>query len=169
MTQWILAAFLVASSVVVRFIPHLWNFTPVLGAALFCGAVFPRPWAFAVPVAAMLAGDLLLGVEPINLYGWIAVALSAGLGDLLRNRRRAGTVAAASVAASTLFFLISNFGVWMLGHDAAWYPPTFQGLTACYAAGIPFYRNALAGDLLYTAILFGSYGLFMRRVVAESL
>ena len=70
----------------------------------------------------------------------------------------------ASVAGSTLFFFISNFGVWLLGCGQGWYPATMNGLAHCFAAGIPFYRNSLAGDLVYTAVLFGSFELFTWRI-----
>ncbi|MFT4973813.1 MAG: hypothetical protein ACI9JY_003024, partial [Saprospiraceae bacterium] len=51
-------------------------------------------------------------------------------------------------------FLITNFGSWM---SSGMYPKTGSGLMACYAAGIPFFWNTLAGDLFYVAVLFGVY------------
>ena len=81
----------------------------------------------------------------------------------MRQHRTVLKVVGASLVGSTLFFLLSNLGVWMIGHGD-WYPRTFSGLAACYTAGIHFFRNALAGDLVYTGILFGSYELFYRGV-----
>lgn len=46
--------------------------------------------------------------------------------------------------ASFLFFLISNFGVWLF-----WYPATIQGLIACYLLAVPFYARTLIGDLVF--------------------
>ena len=65
---------------------------------------------------------------------------------------------AGSVAASTAFFLISNFGVWISG----WYSLTLGGLAACYVNAIPFYGYTLVGDLAFTGILFGAYELSRR-------
>ena len=61
-----------------------------------------------------------------------------------------------ALAGSVSFFLISNFAVW-----AAWdmYPRTVAGLMACYEAGIPFFRHAVVGDLLFTAVMFGAPAL----------
>ena len=53
---------------------------------------------------------------------------------------------------STVFFLISNFGVWLLG-----YPHTLEGLITCYTLAIPFFGNTLIGDLMFTGGLFYSF------------
>ena len=57
---------------------------------------------------------------------------------------------------SILFFIVTNFGVWLTG--GGWfYPKTWQGLIECYTLAIPFFRNTVAGDLVYTAVLFGLF------------
>ena len=71
------------------------------------------------------------------------------------------SVAAGSVASSVLFFIVTNFGTWATGEL---YPPTLAGLTACYVAAIPFFQNTLAGDLFFSALLFGGFALLERRV-----
>lgn len=149
------ALLVILLSVAIRLVPHAWNIAPVASIGLFSGAYLSKRWAVLVPVAAMAIGDLFLGWVPENLFGWVAIALSGGIGFWLREKRSVGRLVAASVAASTLFYLISNFGVWVLGGH--YYARDFQGLMNCYWAGVPFYRNTIIGDLLYTAILFGSY------------
>ena len=57
-----------------------------------------------------------------------------------------------AIGASILFFIISNFGVWLSDPD---YPLTWSGLVLCYEMAIPFFRNTLASDLLYTGAFFG--------------
>jgi hypothetical protein len=52
-----------------------------------------------------------------------------------------------------LFFLLSNFGVWLGG----WYPMTGSGLVACFVNAIPFYGYTVAGDLAFTVALFGAW------------
>ena len=66
------------------------------------------------------------------------------------------TLAGAAIASSLLFFVVVDFGIWLMGDM---YPRTFAGLVACYTAALPFYRNQVAGDLLFTAVLFGAYAL----------
>lgn len=151
-----------------RLLPHWDNFTPIGALALFGGAYFlRRDAAFAVPLAAMLLSDVLLG---ITRYGWevwqsqlvvyACFAATVLIGMQLRNRRTIVTVPVAAIASSVLFFIVTNFAVWYSG---TMYPATAGGLVACYTAGLPFFRNALAADLFYSAILFGTFELAQRR------
>ena len=61
-------------------------------------------------------------------------------------------MAAGTVLGSVAFYLITNAAVWAF---AAWYPKTAEGFAACMAAGIPFFRNALAGNLAGAGAFFG--------------
>jgi hypothetical protein len=70
-------------------------------------------------------------------------------------------VAAYGVLGSTLFFVFTNFGVWL---GSSMYPQTWAGLVECYVAGIPFYKNTLAGTLFYSAVLFGGFALLRQRL-----
>jgi hypothetical protein len=53
---------------------------------------------------------------------------------------------------SLLFFVLSNFAVWAF---SGMYALDWQGLTACYVAALPFLQNTIAGDMFWTAVLFG--------------
>ncbi|MFN0195250.1 MAG: DUF6580 family putative transport protein [Planctomycetaceae bacterium] len=75
-------------------------------------------------------------------------------------------VAGATLAGSLLFFVTTNFGVWLL-EDM--YPQTWEGLVSCYVGAIPFYRTTFASDLVFTLILVGGYELlFKARVPVTS-
>jgi hypothetical protein len=82
----------------------------------------------------------------------------------LASKRSAVRVAAFSLAGSTLFFLITNLGVW--AYDAL-YPRTAAGLLACYTAAIPFFQSSLVGDLIYAAVFFGGFALTQRLIPAS--
>jgi hypothetical protein len=86
------------------------------------------------------------------VYGSFVASVLVGRG--LRTRRTTWRIGAASVGGSLLFFLVTNFGVWA---QAGWYAPTWSGLAACYVAALPFFQNALCGDLLYSAAFFGGW------------
>jgi hypothetical protein len=60
------------------------------------------------------------------------------------------------VFCSAVFFVATNFAVWLFGDI---YPSTAAGLLACYASGLPFLKYAIAGDLFWSGILFGGYQL----------
>lgn len=166
-----LAFFYVLGAILFRILPHPWNLTPVAAMFLFSGAVFKSKLnSLLIPLAALLvsdyAVDLLLyhgSVHWLSPVTWGAFLLIGLLGWTLRGdwSRRLGwlKVACASLAGSTLFFVITNFGVWAFD---VLYPRNAAGLSACYVAGIPFYMNDLVGDLAWNAIMFGSYYLLTR-------
>ncbi len=166
---------LVLAAALARLLPHPPNFAPVTAMALFAGACLPdRRLALLLPLAAMALSDLALGLLagdpsvafhrtlPVVYGALLAVSL---LGFWLRGRRRPLSVAAATLASSVLFFLITNWGVWALGDL---YPRTWEGLVAAYVAALPFLGNALMGDAFYSALLFGSLALVERRRNAEA-
>jgi hypothetical protein len=155
-----------------HFLPHPPNFTPLFAMALFGGAYFSsRVAAFAVPLAAMLLGDLVLGLLfygkqmlPLMPYVYCSFVLTVLLGCWVRRRHCSpAAIAGAALASSITFFLISNFGAW-LAFD--FYPKTLGGLVACYVAGIPMAWNTLASNAVYTLVLFGGFALAQRYVAA---
>jgi len=148
------------------------NFTPLFAMALFGGACFSnRIAAFAVPLAAMLLSDLALGlirygtaVFPSMPFDYASFVLTVLLGCWVRRRQCSPVaIAGAALASSVLFFVVSNFGVWLQWHL---YPKTLEGLVACYIAAIPLFKNALAGDAVFTLVLFGGFALAQRYVAA---
>lgn len=140
-----------------RILAHPWNFTPVGAMALFSGAMLrDKRLAFGFPLAAMLVGDCVIGFHLLMPVVYASFLLSVMIGRWLRHGRTAGRVAGATLAGAFQFFLITNFAVWAVSRL---YPKTGAGLLACYIAGIPFFRNALAGDAVYVAMLFGALAL----------
>jgi len=158
-------ASIIVLAVVARLIPHPFNFTPVGASALFAGALFDRKrFAFIVPFAAMLLSDAVIGFHsgmPV-VYGCFAAAVCIGF--VLRGHTRSPlAVLAGAVSSATLFFVVTNFYVWIAG---TLYPHTMAGLATCYVAAIPFYGNQLAGDAVYAAVLFGGLAFAERRFPA---
>ncbi|MGD1213920.1 MAG: DUF6580 family putative transport protein [Terriglobales bacterium] len=140
------------------FMPHPWGFTPVAAALLYFGARGPKRQLW-VPFALLAVSDVILtkfvysyqfSWDHFVTWAWYAAILF--LGSRLRENTNWLRVGRAALASSTSFFLVSNFAVW-----ACWnmYPKTVPGLVTCYAAGLPFFRRGLAGDMLFTAIMFG--------------
>lgn len=158
---WLIAG-LILGAALLRLLPHPPNFTPLGAIALFAGARFARrSLALVIPLAAMLLSDGLLelttgwgfhGGMPV-VYATLALIVTFGF--LVR---RAGirplSVGLGACGAATVFFIITNFFVWL---GSGMYPLTLAGLVSCYVAAIPFFGNTLAGDLFYSAALFGSF------------
>ncbi|MDR3642011.1 MAG: hypothetical protein P4L74_00080 [Candidatus Doudnabacteria bacterium] len=63
-------------------------------------------------------------------------------------------ITGSSLAASTLFFLVTNFAFLYSG-----YAHNISGIILAYANGLPFLRGTLMGDLGYSVALFGAYDL----------
>jgi len=157
-------------AVVTRFIPHLPNFSPVLAALLFGGAHLKRRDAIWYPLVLLAASDFALttvvyrmNIGPNQCIIWLGFAVVAMIGYSLRARENVARISIAAFAGPTVFFLISNFGVWLGGHGTRMYPATWEGLAACYVAALPFYRNSLLATAAYTAVLFGATEIYGRR------
>ena len=148
-----------------RILPHPWNFTAVGALCLFGGAYFQRRWAaILVPIVALALSDVFLAGF---VYGfgslrhvwmsYVLFVLTVCLGMLLRSRVTFARVTVTALVASGMFFLVSNFHAWLVGHGG--YPLTPAGLLACYIAALPFAQNMLLANLFYSGVLFGGYEL----------
>jgi len=150
-----------------RLLPHPPNFTTIGAMALFGGAYFiDKKWAILVPIFCMLFTDSILqgmymtgtavypGFTAMMPYIYVSFALIVGLGYLLRDKINFINTTIASLSASTLFFIISNFGVWA---SSTFYPKNLAGLGECYIAAIPFFHYTMIGDLVYVGIMFGMF------------
>ncbi len=158
---------LIGLAVASRFLPHEYNFTPVGAIALFAGAyISNKKFAFLLPLIILFISDVLLEIfhgtgfyrDMIFVYGSFALVVS--LGFLLRGREQRQTIMVASLVSSLVFFMITNFGTWLM-YDL--YPKTLSGLGTAYLAGIPFLKGTLLGDLFYNLLLFGSFALIRWR------
>lgn len=147
-----------------RLIPHPPNVTPIAAMALFGGAYFSnRAAAYVVPLAAVVLSDLILGFHSTMPFVYASFLLIVLIGSRLRRQKNVSAVAGASLVSSVLFFLVTNFGVWLTG---TLYPRTWAGLAAAYVAALPFFRNTVLGDLSYVAVLFGGFALLERYLPA---
>lgn len=156
-----------------RVIPHMANFSPLGAIGLFGAAWFTKKWqAFLIPIAATWLSDLFIDnviyAEYYPKFTWFYEGFSWQYGSYLLitlaglfilqmvSFRR---VIIAALCSSAMFFLITNFSCW-IGNNT--YPQTMGGLMASYAAGIPFLKGTLLGDLFYSGALFGVFALAQR-------
>lgn len=138
-----------------RLIPHPWNFTAIGAMALFGGAYFPsKKQSLLIPMAALILSDFVLGFHSTMFFVYGAFLAVVVLGWTLREERSAVKIGTMAVVTSSVFFVVSNFGVWLM-QDM--YPKNAAGLVACFVAAIPFFDNQLMGDLFFSAVLFGAY------------
>jgi hypothetical protein len=163
-----------------RLVPHPANFAPIGGMALFGAAYYSkRYWVFIIPIVSMWLADLVLNnvvyAQYFDHFVWFyqgcywtygAFILIGLIGIVTLKKIRIQNLILASLLASIVFFLLSNFGVWA---STNMYPKNFGGLIACYAAGLPFFKNTIIGDLVYTGVLFGAFEFAQRRITVLQL
>ncbi len=133
------------------------NFAPIAAMALFGGYYLPRRQAFIIPLLAMFISDLFIGfynpATMVSVYGsFVLVTL---IGIYAKTHKGWGYIAGGTVLGSFLFYLITNFAVWI--DPGTSYTKDLTGLINCYVSAIPFYKYTLAGDLFYSAFFFLSY------------
>jgi hypothetical protein len=170
---------LIVLAALTRLLPHPPNFAPITAMAVFGAVRYGRRLpALLAPLLALLLSDLAREVLYRNglardwgIYQgmWVVygtTALIVVLGRLAHGTRSQVVLAATTLAGSCVFFVVTNFAVWAGG---SLYPPTAEGLAACYAAAVPFFRNALLGDVTYATLLFGVWALAEARFPALRL
>lgn len=139
-----------------RFIPHLPNFSPLASVILFAGVYAKDKRYLILPFVALLISDFFIGFYQLgvmfSVYG--SFALIALLGIVLKKHHNAINTISSSLAAALFFFLSTNAAVWYFGN---WYSHDLSGLMLSYTLAIPFFKNTLFSNLLYTGLLFGAY------------
>lgn len=140
---------IVIFGVICRLIPHPPNFSPVTAIALFGGLNFSdKRIAFSIPLIVLFLSDLILGISVINLFVYTGFLTIVFLGTKIKSIKFGNII-----LSSFIFFLISNFGVWIIG-----YPKNIEGLILCYTMAIPFFGYSIAGDLFFGYLFKFSFG-----------
>ena len=167
----------VFAAALTRLIPHPMNFAPLGAMALFGSAYLGRNgWGLLLTMAAWLLSDLVLNnlvyagngftlftEGAVFIYG--SIALIYLFGKIVLKNITAPRMLAGSLGASVIFYLVSNFGVWMTG---TMYPLSAEGLMACYAAAIPFFGNTIMGDMVYATALFLLYERYLKSQLIQA-
>jgi hypothetical protein len=151
--QLVIISFIVIAAIL-RLLPHLPNVTPITAMALFSGVYFTnKNLAYIVPLLAMLLSDIFLGFSGITIFVYAAFILVSYIG-LSSKKVSIKTILISSIS----FFVITNFGVWLIG-----YPKTFNGLMECYTLAIPFFRNSLLGDFFFAGVMYYGFEFVSKR------
>ena len=173
---WILSILIVAVALCRYFLINIPNAAPIAAIALFGGAYFAQKrYALLVPIIAMLLSDIMLeltfrmGMQPfrgfypmmIIVYSSFIIIVMLGRA-YLRSNTKPLPIVFSSIAAGIIFFLITNGAVWAMGKGES-YPLDLSGLILCYSAGLPFLKNTLISNLLFSVALFGSFEFILLR------
>lgn len=154
---------LIGLAILSRFLPHPPNFAPITAVALFSSVWFSnKKIGLFLPLLIMFLSDLVLGLHNTLFFVYGSFVLMSVLGIWLKHNYSFGKAIGTGIIGSLLFFVITNFGVWLTSNG--FYPMTITGLMECYIAAIPFFHNTLFGDLTYVTLLFGTYEWAKRTV-----
>jgi len=151
--QIVIIAFMLLA-VLFRLLPHLPNFTPITAIAIFGGLYFTnKTMAYLVPLFIMVMSDLFLGFHTISIFVYAAFILVSFIGTRTK-KPSVFTILLSSIS----FFIVTNFGVWLIG-----YPKTWTGLVECYTLAIPFFRNSLLGDFFYSGVMILGFNYVQKK------
>ncbi|TAL71126.1 MAG: hypothetical protein EPN82_00485 [Bacteroidetes bacterium] len=153
---------IILAAIISRLVTHIPNVNPIMAIALFGAAYFPdKKLAIIIPVVAMFISDLIIGLHETIIAVYLSFGIGALIGFLLLKKTSIPKVILASLLSSTVFFIITNFAVWLM---TDLYTFTYDGFVKCYTLALPFFRNALIGDMVYCTIMFGGFVLLEKFV-----
>ena len=171
----IISFILIALVLFSRLIPHQPNFTPLIPVVLFSSMMFKGKRYILIPILALFLSDVLLqyygGYQYLfsSTFFWTysSLFLVFLFSYFYNNKMTSRNVFINSFAGAVIFFLVSNFGVWI--SSSGFYPFNLSGLIACYTAAIPFFRNTLSSTVIYSAILFIPFLLKNKALISENI
>ena len=145
---------IIVAAAIMRLLPHLPNMTPITAMALFSGVYFTnQKYAFFIPLLAMFLSDIVLGFSWDTLFVYASFILVGYIGYTSK-KIKITTILLSSIS----FFVITNFGSWLI-----LYPKTLDGFLACYTAALPFFRNSLIGDFVFSGLMYYGFEFISKR------
>ena len=162
-----------------RIIPHMPNFTPIGAMALFGGAYFKNKYhAFLIPILSLWISDLVINnfiLSYYNEFTWFysgflwqysAFIIIILIGYYSLNKLNFKNILFSSLGSSLIFFVVTNFGVWISG---SMHPLDLNGFITCYVLALPFYKGTLLGFLFYSSFLFGVFEMTKLKTLSVNL
>jgi len=159
----IILAALIVLGVAGRLLPHPPNFTPMAAIALFAGFIFVKRYMaiVAIIVTMLLCDFFAFGSLSVSWFGsksmfvvYLALLFPIVFKNFLQKKLSVLKIAGAALASSVVFFIATNFAVWAF---SPMYAKTLEGLIFCYTMAIPFFQNTVAGNLVWSGVIFGAY------------
>lgn len=173
-TTLLLAIILILAAAISRVIMYPNNFSPIIGMALFSGAVIKdRRFAFAMPIFAMFIADAMFEISGIaqGFWGWgqlVGYGILALITVIAFSLKKINvvTVTGYSIMSSVIFYLLSNLSFFLIDNPVYnTYTQDAEGFFDCYVKALPFFRTSLIADLVFSAVLFGVYYLVNQYVI----
>ena len=152
-----------------RLVPHPANVTAIGALAVFSGSKYGKIKGLFIVIGSMICGDIVLGLHSVMWATYGSLAISVLIARHILQKQSVVRIAGVTLISSTIFYIITNFAVWVI--PGSMYPKTITGLMDSYFMALPFFRNSLVGDFFYTGVLFGSWEIIgiVQKTILRSL
>tara|TARA_Y100000590_G_scaffold70458_2_gene76969 strand:+ start:1464 stop:1910 length:447 start_codon:yes stop_codon:yes gene_type:complete len=145
-------------------IPHPPNFTPLIAGAIFLPFFLKDKWVIiCLPILCLFISDYFLGFHDVMIWTYGSFFI-IGLITNIFSTTKLKNLIGLSLSCPTVFFLISNFGVWL---GSARYTQDFQGLIECYYLALPFYSSSLVSTILFSSLFYFCHNFFVNRNLSK--
>ena len=149
--------FFIVVAALMRLIPHPPNFVPLTAIAIFAGIKFKNiKLAYIIPISIMLISDLFIGFSHVSIFVYLAFILITTYSFVVKSYHIKNIL-----FSSLIFFIVTNFGVWLLGG----YTYSLEGLILCYTMAIPFFTNSILADLFFSFIRVVKFTIILNKIV----
>jgi len=146
-----------------RLIPHPPNFTPIVAVAIMSSCFFRNMYlSFAVIIVSMLFADVFIGFYNNVFFVYLSLLLIAFIFFKISTKIKLQNLFIFGFLGSVIFFLISNFGVWIL---SGMYEKNLNGLAYCYFLALPFFVNTVLSTIIFTYSTFIANNLFSKKAI----
>ena len=152
-----------------RLIPHPPNFTPIIAVAIMSSYFFRNIYlSFATLLVSMLLADAFIGFYSNMLFVYLSLLLIVFIFHKISEKMNFKNLFICGFIGSLIFFIISNFGVWVLGSPGVLdlpYEKNLNGLVECYVLAIPFFGNTFLSTLIFSYPAIFIYKSFNKHYI----
>jgi len=129
-----------------RFIPHPPNFTSLIALSFYVPAIFGSRY-MPVVLLSFVFTDIVIGFHNTLLFTWGSVIF---IGIFSRYFTKSIlTRISGALTGALIFFIITNFGVWVSGM----YQANLNGLVESYVMGLPFFGYSLVSTFIFGSLI----------------
>ena len=152
-----------------RLIPHPPNFTPIIAVAIISSYFFKNIYlSCATLLISMLLADAFIGFYSNMFFVYFSLLLILFIFHRISEKMNFKNLFICGFIASLIFFIISNFGVWVLGSPGVLdlpYEKNLNGLVECYILAIPFFGNTFLSTLIFSYPAIFIYKSFNKHYI----
>lgn len=147
--------------VISRMISDIPNFTATIALIMFTSYLIRDKFlSVLVILVSQIISDLYIGIYSSMFFVYGAYVFIALLSPIIMNKLSFKSVLISPLVTPTIFYIVSNFGVWITGST---YPLSLDGLIMCYVAGIPFFDETLLSTVVFSVTIYAMMKLIVKE------